>query len=338
MTIKTVLAGIPIGGSKGGMATDTRNHLRDELLRQIANVIGSHIKNRSYIPGTDIGFTETDVNALYRFSNSKSAHFQGEIPVGEACAIGIAESLEYIAKNAVGRVRNRTVALEGFGRIGAPTARLLASRGFSVVAVSDITGTLYDPSGLDVNELSDTREIFPEDYLIRYSNAHSASSLLASKALYTVDAEILIPGARALTIHSNIADQIKAKVVCPISNGPLTLNAEAVLARRGIVSIPDVISNAGGIIASFAQHLGADSARTEKAISDIITHNLESVLLNLPRGEIPKKVAVTKAMDRLERFKRHETSSALEFLLPWVKSLGINAIFSGIKQYVALKV
>jgi len=332
MTLKTILAGVPIGGAKAGITLTTKQPDREAMLRQVCSIIGQYVKNRNYIPGTDIGFAETDVNSLYEFANCKARFFQGNITVGEACARGIAQSLKYVAENGIGRISDRTVTLQGFGRIGVPTARLLAAEGFQIVAISDITGTLYDPAGLDVTELetADNREGF----LSRYSRDHAGATLLPRDASFSIKSEILIPGTRTLTIDDKVACQIKAKVVCPISNAPVTLEGEEMLARRGIVSVPDIIANAGGVIASFAQHLRADRRQTEQIISKVITSNLQSVFVNLPSDKVPKKVAVAIAMDRLMNVKKSETISALRFLSPWIKTLGINALLTGFKQYL----
>lgn len=228
--------------------------------------------------------------------------------------------------------------MEGFGRIGVPTASLLALEGFRIVAISDTAGTLHDPSGLDVAELATTRRIRPECFLADYAKAHVGASLLPRDGFFSIESEVLIPGTRALTIDDKAAGRIKAKVVCPISNAPVTLEGEKMLARRGILSVPDIISNTGGMIASFAQHLGANKVQTEEIISEVITRNLHSVFLNLPSGEIPKKVAVAIAMDRFWKIKRRERIGALRFLSPWIKALGFNALYVGFKQYLGLKV
>ena len=85
MTVKTMLAGIPIGGAKVGIALAKKNYEREAMLHQVCGIIGPYVKNRNYIPGTDIGFTETDVNSLYEFADCRARLFEGKITVGEAC-------------------------------------------------------------------------------------------------------------------------------------------------------------------------------------------------------------------------------------------------------------
>jgi glutamate dehydrogenase/leucine dehydrogenase len=148
---------------------------------------------------------------------------------------------------------------------------------------------------------------------------------------------VLIPGARTFVVTDEGATNIKAKVVCPISNSPVTLQAEEILAARGIVSIPDVISNSGGVIASFAQHLGANIQQTTSIIAAIITQNLDSVFANLQETEIPKKIAASIATRRINRLKESEHIEGCRFLTPWIRTLGTKSIIHGIKEYLDLK-
>ncbi len=338
MTIKTALAGIPIGGAKAGASVSAMPYDRTELLREVCKTVGPYIKHRRYFLGTDLGFTESDANFLYECAGSDRRIRSGAMSVGEACAEGVSASLGYVERNGICQLDRRTVALEGFGRIGSPTARLLASQGFRIVAISNLAGTLYDPRGLDVNELSSVKERSPQAMLSTYRTTHEGAELLPRERLLHLDSEVLIPGARALTIDQEVAAGIKAKAVCPISNAPVTLTGEETLIKRGIVSVPDIISNTGGLIAGFAQHLGADTSQTTILISEVITHNLQSVFANLPSNEIPKKIAARLGFQRLEKIQKSEKIGALRCLSPWLRTLGLRAIVDGFKEYLALKI
>jgi len=151
-----------------------------------------------------------------------------------------------------------------------------------------------------------------------------------------VDAEILIPGARALVIDATVAHQVKAKVIAPISNAPVTLEGEEVLARADILSMPDIITNVGALIASFAQHLGADISQTKKLIVEIISQNLTSVFEDQVKRDIPKKKANAIALQRLEEITKSEKIGALRFLSPWIRNLGVKSMLISFKEYAAL--
>jgi glutamate dehydrogenase (NAD(P)+) len=337
MTIKTMLAGIPMGGAKAGVSISVGGYDREELVRLVCNTVGPYIKRRSYFPGTDMGFSEADVDLLYRCAGSKLKFFSGGITVGEACATGIAACLGYMSRGGLCRFQEKTVAIEGFGRIGVPTAKLLSSEGFRIVAISNLAGTLYDPEGLDMAQLFSIPPVSPASIISAYSKTHRSATVLPREAVYYLDSEILIPGARALIIDEEVARKIKSKVLCPISNAPVTVNGEEMLARLERVSVPDIVSNAGGLIASFAQHLGADASQTRAIILEIITHNLDSVFNDLQKGEVPKKIAAAIALKRLREIEKSERIGTLKFLSPWIRTLGLNAISSAFKEYFSMK-
>lgn len=337
MTIKTALAGIPIGGAKAGLSPSKTPGNRTELLREICSAIGPYIRRRNYFLGTDLGFTESDANFLYECAGTKRKLPSALLSVGEACAEGVAVSLKFIEQREICKLERRTVALEGFGRIGIPTAKMLGSQGFRIVAISNLAGVLYDPGGLDVDELSSIQGRSPEDMLGAYKAAHRDVELLERERLHYVDSEVLIPGARALSIDREVAENIKAKAVCPISNAPLTLAAEETLVKRGVVSVPDIISNTGGLIASFSQHLGANRPQTEAIISEVITQNLESVFSSLPSNQVPKLMAGQIGLRRLKEIQKSETVGVIKCLAPWLKRLGSSAIINGLKEYLTMK-
>jgi glutamate dehydrogenase (NAD(P)+) len=337
MTLKTILAGIPIGGAKGGVSLSTSQYDREEMLQLLSRVLGPYIKERRHYLGTDLGFTESDAESLYRSVGSKRRLFSGRLTVGEACANGILTSLDYVQRNGIRRLGARTVALEGFGRIGMPTAKLLSDEDYRIVAISNLAGTLYDPLGLNVPELLSIPSTPPENLLQLYSKKHLNAAILPRQALTRLKSEILIPGARAFVIDATEASQINAKLICPIANAPVTTDGEKVLAKGDITSLPDIITNAGGVIASIAQHLGADVPQTKKMIHEIISHNLDSVFDDFSKGEVPKEKAAAISSFRLNEIQDSEKIAALKFMSPWIRTLGLRAVLYGFKEYLGLK-
>jgi glutamate dehydrogenase/leucine dehydrogenase len=200
-----------------------------------------------------------------------------------------------------------------------------------------LAGTLRDPSGLSVPELLSIPSTSPENILSTYAKNHPNAAILSREALFHVESDILIPGARALVIDGAVAGQIKARVICPISNAPVTTDGEEVLAKAGRISMPDLITNAGGLIASFAHHLGADISQTRKIICGIISRNLESVFADSLEGEVPKKRANAIALGRLSEIQKSEKIGTLRFLSPWIQTVGLSALLSGFKEYLSLK-
>jgi len=336
MTLKGIMAGIPIGGAKCGLDISSNDYDRQVVVRLVARTISTFIRRGSYFPGTDIGFNEADVDAVTTLSETARRLFRGIVSVGDACAIGILACVKY-ANGTHPDFKARTVALEGFGRVGVPTAKLFSSEGFRVVAVGNLYGTVCDPHGLNVEDLASLSPLGVEQMLRAYVNAHPAASLHPKEYVNVAEADILIPGARALTLNAAVAGQVRAKIVCPLSNSPVTVQGEKTLAERRIISIPDFISNSGGIIASFAQQLAANSKETHALISKIVTSNLETVFKGLPAGEIPKEKACQIAVEKLDQLSSNERLESLRLMFRWTRALGPKAALKGLSEYASLK-
>jgi glutamate dehydrogenase/leucine dehydrogenase len=234
------------------------------------------------------------------------------------------------------KIQGETIALEGFGAMGIPTAKLLTSKGYRIIAVSNIEGTLEDDTRLEIEELAERAAKSESGIFSRYASAHPTATFRPRDSINHKECDILIPGARVFSINERTAPFVKSKVICPISNSPVSAAAEETLARRGIISVPDVISNSGAIIGSFAQQLGANEVQTENIIADIIDSNLKRALEPVA-GRIPKLLAIDLAVERMKSLKRSERITALRWLSPWLRELGKGTILMAMKEYLSLK-
>jgi len=333
MTVKSILAGIPIGGAKVGVRVN-QGYDKAVLINSLSKVLGTAIRNGTHFLGTDIGFTENDANKLYELIGTKRKIFSGRISVGDSCASGVQSCIEYFS-NDIPSLKGGTVSIEGFGKLGSATAKLLSSKGFKIVAVSNIDGTVYDPSGLDIDEMLALSGQDPKKMFQSYLHGHRNAELYPKEKINLIQCDILIPGARIFSIDTSEAEKIKAKIVCPLSNAPVTLGGEQVLSKRGIISVPDVISNSGGVIGSVVQHLGA--CHVENLISKIIQKNLGLVYDNLEEGKIPKQVASGMALKRLEDLEGHQITGSMKLVLSWVKLIGPGALLKAMQEYLSLK-
>jgi glutamate dehydrogenase (NAD(P)+) len=135
--------------------------------------------------------------------------------------------------------------IQGFGKVGAPLAYLLHSAGMRVVAVSDVTGATWNPGGLDVFALSDHAT---ETGSVA---GFAGGEILERDAIWDVECEVLVPAALARAIDEPVAERVNAKVIVEAANGPTTATADEVLAERGVVVVPDVLANAGGVTTSY---------------------------------------------------------------------------------------
>ena len=336
MTMKNMLAGVPIGGAKAGISSDARIIKKEKLLNLASRLIGRYIKTQSYFLGTDIGFHENDANQVYELAGSRRRIFSGKLSPGTCCAHSVLASIEFV-KRMNPRLEAETVALEGFGAMAIPTAKLLSSEGYGIVAVSNVEGTLQDPTRLNIEELAGFATKLQSNFLSTYAQNHPSATVRSHDSINSKECDILIPGARIFSIDEEEANLVKAKLVCPLANSPVTANGEQTLARRGIISVPDVISSSGALIGSFAQQLGANETQTERIIGDIINSNLTNVF-EPGSSRIPKLLALDIAMQRAKSLEQSERITALRWLTPWLREFGVSSIFRAVREYLSLKI
>jgi glutamate dehydrogenase/leucine dehydrogenase len=221
----------------------------------------------------------------------------GGIPINEigATGYGVAKCAE--ALHAANRLElaGARVAVQGFGAVGQHTAVYLAQLGARVVAVSDVTGAVYDPDGLDL------------DALVAFKRCGSISDYHDAKPLerddlLTVECDVLVPAAQADAVHEGNVDAVKARVILQGANLPVTAEAEAVLAERGVLSVPDVIAIAGGVICAAVEHRGGTRAEAFTEIAERITANTAELLdrLAVEPELLPAEAAVAMARTRLD--------------------------------------
>jgi glutamate dehydrogenase (NAD(P)+) len=260
MSIKCAVVNIPYGGAKGGVAVDPSRLSRGELermTRRYAYAIAPMIGPDRDIPAPDINTDPQIMSWIMDTVSMLSGHNQPGVVTGKPLAIGGtvghagATSLGVtICTTAIlqrlGRLANeQRVVIQGYGKVGAPLVKLLSDRGMKVVGVADIKGAIHVPGGINhlrlaehveahgtVAGLEDSEEISPDD-------------------LFTLPSDIAIPAALGGVITEEVADSMAASIVVEAANGPTTGEGAAVLAARGIPAVPDVLANAGGVVASY---------------------------------------------------------------------------------------
>ena len=263
MTWKCAVMDIPYGGAKGGVVVDPKalsDGEKERLTRRFAQELRPVIGPNTDVPAPDMG---TDAQTMAWFMDAYSMQEGETIPgvvTGKPPVIGGSygreeapgRSVAIIARE-VSRYNDRplseaTVAVQGFGSVGANAARLLDDWGANVVAVSDVNGAAYDPDGLDTRAIP-THEEEPE------AVTQYADDVLPNDELLELDVDILIPAAVGNVITEENADDVRADVVVEGANGPTTFAAGTVLNERGIEVIPDILANAGGVTVSYFEWL-----------------------------------------------------------------------------------
>lgn len=260
MTLKNSLLELPYGGAKGGIAINPRDFDEDELeqisrefIRQIAAFIGP----KTDIPAPDV-YTNPKVMGwmMDEYEKLTGRHEPGVI-TGKPLLIGGSQGRSYstamggyfVLREAMQRYdlnpAKSKVAIQGFGNAGSNMAKIIAKEGYNVVAVSDSKGGIYDEDGLNI-----------EAVIKHKNNTGSVQDFKGAKnvsneELLTLDVNVLVPAALENAITKDNANDIKARLVVELANGPVTREADKILHKNDVVVLPDILANAGGVTVSY---------------------------------------------------------------------------------------
>jgi glutamate dehydrogenase (NAD(P)+) len=260
MTWKCALMGLPFGGAKGGVVVNPKELSVSELERmtrryttEIINFIGPEAD----IPAPDVGTSPREMAWIFdTYSMNKGYSVLGVVTgkplevggsVGrvEATARGAAFCVREALRKQDLSIEGRRVAVQGFGNVGSNLALILADQGATVVGLSDSSAAVHNGDGIDVRAaLEHKRETGSLEGL-------SATEALTNEELLLVDCDVLAPCALEQVITGENADQVKAAIVCEGANGPVTPEADNILDDRGVLVLPDVLANAGGVVVSY---------------------------------------------------------------------------------------
>ncbi|MEU6081589.1 Glu/Leu/Phe/Val dehydrogenase dimerization domain-containing protein [Streptomyces sp. NPDC047108] len=252
MTWKWAGVDLFYGGAKAGIVADPASPDKEAALRAFARALSNEVP-REYVMGLDMGLTEDDAAIIQDELGDRGAAVGTPGHLGGVAydklgvtGFGVAEAADAAAGTLGLPLSGSRVALQGFGAVGAAAARRFAELGAGVVAVSTAHGTLHDPAGLDVPALLRAREAYGDHCVAHYEGGTS----LPPGAELTVDCEVLVPAALQDVIDDDTAHRIKARLVVEGANLPTSPPAQAVLAARGVTVVPDIVANAGGVVAA----------------------------------------------------------------------------------------
>ena len=300
MTWKTALVGIPFGGGKSGICLDPRELPRAHktaLVKEYVHMISGEIRSGSYVPAPDLGSTPSDMAVIYGETHMPES-VTGKPPrVGglpgreEATGYGVVEVASLSCETFLKQPLSGThVAVQGFGNVGKWTCHFLSERGATIVAVSDITGGVYRSDGIPIDELT--------AYVRRSGGVGGfPGDELTNEQLLSLDVDVLIPAAVENVIDDRNADAIHAKLIVEAANGPTTPAADPILERRGILLVPDILANSGGVVASYVEWRQAKSGamtraqETYAAIAEQLGAAFQKVLETAGSRRIPPREA-----------------------------------------------
>jgi glutamate dehydrogenase len=276
MTIKNAVVDIPFGGGKGGVAVDPKTvtpaeleRLTREFARKLAPVIGPE----GDVPGPDVGtnaqvmdwIADEYVHDTARVPHDSYEHSRAVVtgkPIEKGGSEGRVEATGYGGGYVLMEIwklmdidpKGKRVAIQGFGNVGSYVAQHLAEAGCAIVAVCDSKNGIYDPEGLDLASAMHYKETYG-------TFAGFNGRLIEPGDILTMPADVVIPAALENSVTEEVAEAIQAKIVLELANGPTTNDADRILNERGIIVIPDVLANAGGVATSYfewRQNLGGE--------------------------------------------------------------------------------
>ncbi|MFQ3610760.1 MAG: Glu/Leu/Phe/Val dehydrogenase [Fimbriimonadales bacterium] len=260
MTWKCAVVNIPYSGAKGGVVCDPKRlsiHELENLTRRYITEISIMIGPESDIPAPDIG---TNPQVMAWIMDTYSMHKGYTVPAvvtGKPVAVGGSEGrleatgrgITVVAHEALkllgSQLEGARVAIQGFGNVGSATAKLMHKAGAKVVAISDVRGGIYNPNGLDIPSLL---HCAGRDGCIQ---AYRDAELVSNEQLLELPCDVLVPAALHGVITNENAERIQARVIVEGANGPVTPDADAILDDKGVLVVPDILANAGGVIVSY---------------------------------------------------------------------------------------
>ncbi len=258
MSLKNSLAGLPFGGAKGGVSVDVGrlpDGGRAQLAERLGRAFGGFVGPRTDILGPDVGTGPNDMAAFTKAWQESMGSDSNAVATGKpmdaggievrtgATALGCAQAIR-VALERTDLDSGASVAIQGFGSLGAELARLLSDDGHPIVAVSDSGGGIHDPDGLDIEAVAEAKK---SDGSVTDADGEKMGSI----DVLTVEADIVVPAALQAVIDADLADALQTKIVVEGSNAPSTVLGVERMTARGITVVPDFAANAGGVIGSF---------------------------------------------------------------------------------------
>lgn len=297
MTLKCALFRLPFGGAKGGIAVDTSTLSREELrelTKHYAWEFAPWLGPATDIPAPDI---DTGPNEMAWLREGLAESLGVDRPAAVtgkrededgipgrniATGVGAFFAIDQMLQTADDRQRSElSVAIQGAGNAALPIAQRMADAGYQVVAISDTTGTVYAPDGLDVPTVIRAKTDHGSVTAINGDEAaNSRYERFESNALLSLDVDILIPAALSGVITAANADDVSADYICEVANLPLDADADEILTERGVTIFPDILVNAGGVTASWIEwrHNLDGTTCTEEEVVDEIRDRVQSAV------------------------------------------------------------
>lgn len=316
MTFKNALAELPFGGAKSGIVFDPKKHSLEEkkaFIEAFARILRPLLPGH-YISAPDMNSGEREMrwfveaHGSFKAATGKPGNLCRTLLRGgkkiKECGIphelgstgwGVALATRVAAEHLKLPLNGAMVAIEGFGNVGEFSARFLEEMGASIVAVADSKSAIYRKEGLSVKKI---KEVKQRGTLTDYPGAW----VISHADLFELPVDILIPAAIPDVITSKNQARVQARIIVEAANVPIPHDIEEKLHKRGILVVPDIIANAGGVISSYGEHRGFKPKDIFPLIEKKIVKNTLTILKNAAEKNIsPRKAALAIAMGRVQK-------------------------------------
>ena len=313
MTYKSALMNLPFGGGKAAIVADSQlpPEAKEVLVRGFAHEIRYELVSGNYVPAPDLGTSPREMAVIFGETHIRESVTGKPVGIGglpgreEATGYGVAVVAERAARKFLGReISDVTVGVQGFGNVGSWACTFLAEREAKILAVTDRGGGTMRREGIDMEELKKYEK--EHGSVDGYSGKH-----LSNQELLGLDVDLLIPAAIGGVITKENAGNIKAKLIIEGANAPATREADEILAQKGVTLVPDILANAGGVVASYDEwRKGKSGTRTKReetyaTIKETLLDVFEEVLKYSSKEKISLRkaslaLAATRLLDTME--------------------------------------
>ncbi|MDQ1279203.1 MAG: glutamate dehydrogenase [Thermoproteota archaeon] len=314
MTWKCALAELPFGGAKSGIIADPKQISKGRKM-ELVGAFSRALKPvcpKSYVAAPDINTGEEEM-AVFAKENGSIKACTGKpaemcVKPGVKCGIpheygstgfGVVQAT-LIAANYLGLdVGSATVAVEGFGNVGSFVVEYLINSGAKVVAVSDSKGCIYNQKGLEYERLLKVKK-----EMLSVVN-YEPGKVVEKRELFELPVDIIIPAALPDVITNENVDRVKAKMIVEAANIPISSEIEDVLQKRGVLVIPDIIANAGGVISSYAEYRGYNPTQMFHLVQTKIRRNTRTILEYAEENKLGlRESALNIAKERIQKARK----------------------------------
>ena len=292
MSFKCAVANVPYGGAKGGITCSPSKLSKRELqslTKRYASMILPFIGPRRDIPAPDVNtnaetmgwfmdaVSMNEGKTVLDIVTGKPLELGGSLGRREATGRGVMFNTIEILRKLKKDPKKATVAVQGFGNVGSIGAELLVEQGCQVNAISDVSGALYCPDGLDIPDIIKYINSKPRPPLLKDYKQGKNTEMITNEELLEADVDVLVPAALENQIHSDNADNIQAKIIVEGANGPITKKGDEILDGKGVYVVPDILANSGGVVVSYFEWVqGIQSFFWDV---DEVNKNLKSIML-----------------------------------------------------------